>query len=180
MRLLLLSLLVSSCAHTRPPCLTRCGVLVSGANCATARAAEDRAVRALGAGVRSWTPGVVCEALRGWKLRVHQRTVGDRVCSATSWRLAPDMYLCVRGYTEEATKTVWVLDSKLLTNAYTHEVVHVVDVALGGRGGHCDWVTRGIVEAVESVTGDPNVPDEESECMRRRLKKRLVTESEAP
>lgn len=169
----LLFLVTSGCAHTRPSCTTRCGVLVSGADCAVARRAEDRAVRALGSTVKTWTPGVVCEALRGWQLRVHKRTRADTACSATSWRLSPDTYLCVRGYTDDEAKTIWVLDGDLASNAYTHEVVHVVDVAVGGRAGHCDWVARGIVDAVYQATGNPDVPEEESDCAPRRLLKRI-------
>ena len=169
MRPLLLSLLVSGCAHTRPPCVTPCGMHVFGASCSTAKKAEQRALNTLGTKVKTWTPGAVCEAVRGWKLRVHERAVGDRACPKTSWRLLPDGYLCVRGYTEDVTQTVWVMDDKLLTNAYTHELVHVVDLALGKKGGHCDWEARGVNEAVTMATGNADAPDEESNCLKNRL-----------
>lgn len=172
----------SGCAHTYTPCVTKCGVHVFGANCATAQRAEERATRVLGHGVKDWTPGVVCEALRGWKVRVHDRVRADSACSARSWRLSQDTYLCVRGFTEDVTATIWVLDGDLVNNAYSHEVVHVVDSAVTGKAGHCDWQQRGVTDSVFLLTGDPDVPDEESECARRRLKDRirLIEKQEAP
>ena len=165
-----LFLVTSGCAHTQPICTTPCGMHVFGASCAVARRAEYRAINTLGTKVKTWTPEAVCEAVRGWKLRVHERVKEDRACPKTSWRLLPDGYLCVRGYTEDDTTTVWVMDGDLMTNAYTHELVHVVDLALGKKGGHCDWEARGVNDAVTTATGNADAPDEESNCLRNRIR----------
>ena len=163
-----LFLTLSGCAHSQPACRTSCGVTVIEVDCAVAKRAEARAVLYLGASVKGWTPGVVCEALDGWTVKVHKRVQGDNLCSATSWRWATDSYLCVKGFTEAEAKIIWVLDGDLTGNAYTHEVIHVVDLAVSGKAGHCGWVDRGAVQGIYLATEESDVPAEERDCPRRK------------
>lgn len=164
MRPLIVLLLAGCCTVPKQPieCVTRCGVSVRGIDCREAQAVEETTTLALGACVHRWTPGVVCEALRGWTLRLHERDDSDITCSAPNWRQAGN--LCVYGYTDDAAKTIWIADLPLAHSSYAHEVVHVVDLAVTGKPGHCAWERRGIIDGIYLITGEVDHSKPESDC----------------
>ena len=164
MRPLIVLLLAGCCAVPKQTaeCVTKCGVSVRGIDCKEAQAVEDTTTLALGACVKHWTPGVVCEALRGWSLRLHERDDSDVVCSAPNWRQFSG--ICVYGYTDDSTRTIWVAHLPLLRSSYAHEVVHVVDLAVTGKPGHCDWEKRGVKDGIYLVTGEVDHSKPETEC----------------
>lgn len=116
----------------------------------------------LGAFVQGWRMDTVCSAVNGWSLRIHRHTEADDGCRG--WRYLPG--LCVLGYTDALMRTVWVADTDVENNAYTHEVVHVVDLQRTGKAGHCGWQRRGASDGVFIATGSMHVPEEESDCAR--------------
>lgn len=155
---------VLSCAPVqRPPtpeCITPCGIRAPG-NCETLQALERRAVRVFGD--LGWGgPKGVCAALNGWELARHYRRPSDGVaCGPRAWAVAG---FCVRGYTHVNTRTIELPDLEWRDGALTHELVHVLDLAVFDRAGHCAWEARGIKAALLEIQGYPDESDSESTC----------------
>lgn len=159
------ALFFAACQDTtaqRPECRTACLLKSEGLDCVEVGKAEVRAIYALGMNVRGWSPESVCRALSGWTLRVHHRSRSDVQCATPAWKWRGS--ICVKGFTDSDYREVWVADDDLKHNAFTHELVHVVDYTTEGHAGHCGWPARGVIEGLYQATGtmDPSTP--EADC----------------
>lgn len=158
-----LALLLAACCTPQRPavpgeCRTRCGLTAQPSiDCASLESFEARAVATLGDGVDGWSRGGVCRALRGWDV------VLMHVASPcpTGWF---EQGFCVIGYTRENSKTVAVLGPKFRPLILGHEFVHVVDLTTRGRAGHCHWINRGVVKALERLSGEVDDTEKPDTC----------------
>lgn len=165
-RLLVTLVCLTTCAHVEAsdaaPCVTTCGLQGPG-NCAELETAERRIVSAL-ARYADRSARVTCGALKGWRVRVHQRTALDEVTCAdrgNSWSTASG--LCVIGYTHQELREIELPDSDWTHNSFAHEAVHVVDIAVVGVPGHCRWKERGVKAALAAV-GHKDLSEPEVDC----------------
>lgn len=156
----------ASVPHTMPrgalSCVTRCG-LQGPSNCVELAGMEARAVEVFGR--LDWGgPEQVCRALKGWRITLHQYRPSDRAgCEGKAWVISAGM--CALGYTEDATKEIELPDDQYREGALTHELVHVLDLEIHGRAGHCLWNARGVKAGIEEIQGYPDVSRSERWCM---------------
>lgn len=159
------ALLLSSCAYARPfprrTCVSACGVrLVGRENCEDFKRTETRTLRAFASTVKGWDYARTCAALKGWRVFVHAYTYLDtEACEGKGFSL-PGLPFCLAGMTHVWTREIEVESARWTsTHVLSHELVHALQRDLQEPVGHCFWVERGIVRALDRVhPGKANEP----------------------
>lgn len=150
-----------SCAGHKAPvspdgvCVTPCGLRYKG-TCEELEAQERRVLWAFEDNVPGWQVAKTCAALEGWTIVIHTRTEIDRDFCEEGFKVND---FCAIGLTHDTGDKVLELEDSLFrTNAFSHELVHVIDLTTRDNAGHCAWTIRGIKDALRQATGteDPS------------------------
>jgi hypothetical protein len=138
-------------------CVTTCGLRAPAhAGCARLQALELRLLMAFEVYVGGWKVDRTCKALEGWRVYRHPTSVVDTVCHVRfphvrSWL---DPYgECISGLTAFAPRAIEIADFEWNENAMGHELVHVLQNALGAPIGHCHWPERGYSRSIAEANG---------------------------
>jgi hypothetical protein len=166
--------LALSCASTPRPieaaeeeCITKCGMVSEGGNCAELREVEAGGLAALERHLYGYTQPFMCEHLKGWKIEKHTVTKRDLLssilCHSGSW-WEPTNKRCVIGVTHSSQKLIELATLDWPESAIVHEMVHAIQGQTpgyyGGKTGHCKW-TPEVKAALSEVMGGRGAWDED-------------------
>lgn len=164
--LLLTLVALEGCAHH---CVTDCGLVVDLApqECTALRVQEGRTLDAFEHQV-GWLRGSTCPLLNQWSIVAHTFVERDKLCGVDgAWVLSGGF--CVQGYTHAETRTIELPDFRFQTNAFSHELVHVVQLGSWGDSavGHCWWAELGIKAALREAGAEEDSARVPSDCAPR-------------
>lgn len=142
------------CAHVPPPpgadeCATRCGLIGVRLDCAELQTLEDAALTAYARHVPGWRPELLCTAVRGWRIRVHEYSDRDLKCVPGGW-MSLDVGKCIRGYAFLEERELEI-DHLRPDSSLAHELGHLLE-----GSGHCRWTERGVKAALFEATSQPD------------------------
>ncbi len=155
-------------------CVTACGLLALGVDCAALQDIETRSLEAFEQRL-GWAREDSCRKLEGWTVRVHQKRLTDirehltdnhglRSCWPQGWWMS-SIGICVSGYAHTQERVMEVMKD---LGALTHEFLHALDHMSGRTLGHCGWQRNGRARAIYEVTGVWDDSDACEHVPRRR------------
>ena len=125
-----------------PPCTTTCGLSSNTDRCEELLAQEHRALQSFSINVDHWAQPWTCQQLEGFSVYADPDLVSS---------VGAD----ILGYTNCARKEIVIMDERWSTNAFTHELGHVIESCLGPPtipAWHYGWEVRRINAAINNAT----------------------------
>lgn len=134
-------------------------------DCESLQRYESRIIHRLGS-VGPFEERRMCRALKGWRVELHRHDPKlDVKCSERSWQLF--VGFCAAGYTHPDTKVIEIGDLDWHSSRLAHEIVHVVDIDVTGKEGHCRWADASLITALNELALWPDPSRPESDCKKR-------------
>ncbi len=132
-----------------PKCISDCGLeLFGSADCEGFQARENASIIFLSP-VFEESPGQVCRAFEGWKVRVLETSVATPVAPSGEFTDAHGRHVAgVTDCSQEETLVGWG-EGGWKHTAAVHELAHVIDRCATSE--HWGWAERGVFEAIDEA-----------------------------